>query len=119
MSFIHQWWPHIVSAFGFILTFLFREKVLDFIKWFFDRIQPDRIKALDAHAQQDEDRFNGMSEDIKDLKSYIGDVKADVIQTIAQNIGYIREDMKTDRIASEKRAQFLEKVFLDSRLDKQ
>jgi tryptophanyl-tRNA synthetase len=118
MTFIYSWWPHIIASIGAIITFLFKDKVLDIIKWFLERIQPDRIKALDAHEAKDDERFDGMKDQIKDVKAYIGDVKAEVIQAMSQNIGYIREDMKEDRDASEKRVQFLEKVFLDSRLDK-
>ena len=111
MGLLHVWWPHITAGITALVGFLFRDKVLDMIKWLVERIMPDHINALEKHEKHDDERFT-------DVKAYIGDVKAEVIQALGQNIGYLRHDLKTERASSEKRFEFLEKVYLDSRLDK-
>lgn len=112
MLILHDWWPHITAGLTAVIGFLFKDKVLDMIKWVVERVQPEKIKALEIHEKHDDQRFS-------DIKSYIGDVKADIVQALSQNIGYIREDIKTERQSTEKRVEFLEKVFLDSRLKPQ
>ena len=109
MDFLHHWWMHITGGIGVAITFLLKDKVIDMIKWFVERILPDKINALEIHEKHDDERF-------ADIKGYIGDVKAEVIQALGQNIGYLRDDLKTERTSSEKRFEFLEKVYLDSRL---
>ena len=118
MGIIHDWWPHITAFISVAATWLMREKVFTALKWLITRIMPDHINALDVHAKEDKVQFENIGREVKDVKAYIADVKADVIQALGQNIGYLRDDLKTERASSEKRFEFLEKVYLDSRLDK-
>lgn len=88
-----------------------RDKVMDVVKVFVERVIPNHAQALEVHEKHDDERF-------QDVKAYIGDVKSEVIQAISREVGYLREDTKSERVSTERRFEFLEKVYLDSRLDK-
>lgn len=115
----HMNWWHMLWASPSVFFFVLFKQVREFfIEKIWKRVFGGKAEALATHPfvsalrnHEDDDnrRFN-------DIKGYIGDVKADIVQSLAQNIGYLREDIKVERQSTEKRMEFLEKVFLDSRL---
>jgi UDP-N-acetylglucosamine transferase subunit ALG13 len=75
-------------------------------------VQPHEIKKeLDDHKADDDKKF-------VEMKRMTQESESRIIDALKENIGYIREDMKTERESTEKKIAFLEKVFLDSRLSK-
>ncbi len=66
-------------------------------------------KELEEHKKDDDGRFDT-------VKGLISDSENRVVDALRENVRYIREDIKVYQASTDKRFEFLEKVFLDERL---
>lgn len=104
-----QWW-HIALGFLGLTPGMAFKKVREFLFGWLKR----KVEEEDCMPRAEfEDRIKGITDD---LKGRVTESEGRILEALKDNVSIIREDQKTEREFTEKRLQFLEKVFLDSRL---
>lgn len=106
----HWQWYHNLLLFLGLSPAMALKKVRDFLFGWLKR----KVNDEDCMPRAEfETRIAGITKDLKDQVAYS---ENRILDALKDNIGNIRQDAKTEREFTEKRLQFLEKVFLDSRL---
>lgn len=101
------WWH---SLWGLLLTPLTFKRVRDFLfGWLKKKI--DREDCMPRN--EFEMRIKNITDDLKDR---VSETEDRILSAFKENIGNLREDAKAETSRTDKRLEFLEKVFLDSRL---
>ena len=89
-----------------------REKVFNAIKVLVSRLIPDKINALEAHEKHDDERFDGMKSDLKELKADVKDSEVRVIDAVKENVGFIMQNISDYKHSTDNRIVMLEKRML-------
>jgi len=86
---VHDWWIQFTVLIGVIWGVVSKEKVLNLIKSFIQKIIPDHFKALELHETKDDERFKSLNEKL-DFTSKINDSRHDELiarmEKIADNM---------------------------------
>lgn len=110
-----QWWHTLFAFFG-LSPFAAFKRVRHFLFGWIKRKTEETINGEYVTRTDFENRMKTLHDD---MKGRVSDSENRILDALKENVGYLREDIKTERESTEKRVQFLEKVFLDSRLNNQ